>query len=96
MLVTLNHESESREDSMIETFNELALDLGLPELRWEFVHAEGETIVEGHPVNPTDLDACPRWAEFLGMQAIAAEPDAECCRWMGFNGRWTLAIVATV
>jgi hypothetical protein len=87
---------ESDEDSIMETFRELAQVLRLPELEWDFVHYEGETLVEGHPRTEIDVDSCPRWARFLGMSAIGATSDSPRECWFGFNGPWTLGIVAQV
>ena len=81
---------------MIEAFHELAADLNLPELHWDFVHAHDEIIVEGRPLCPTDITACPRWARFLNMQAIGLVEDVEGSRWLGINGPWTLEIIAEV
>jgi hypothetical protein len=87
---------ETDEVSIMETFHELAQVLSLPELDWDFVHYEGETLVEGHPRAETDLGSCPRWARFLGMSEVGSRPETggEC--WLGFNGPWTLEIVARV
>jgi hypothetical protein len=87
---------ESDEDSIMETFHELAQVLRLPELDWAFVHYEGETLVEGHPRLETDIDACPRWARFLGMSAFGEARESPGASWFGFNGPWTLEIVAEV
>lgn len=92
---TLLHEPDSEEESMIETFHELAAELHLPELHWDFVHAH-ETIVEGRPYAPTDFAACQRWARFLNMQAIGSAEQVAGCRWLGINGPWTLEIIAEV
>ena len=80
----------------METFHELAEALALPELDWDFVHYEGETLVEGHPRAETDIGACLRWARFLGMSAVGTKPDSRCDCWLGVNGPWTLEIVAQV
>jgi hypothetical protein len=83
---------DSEEESIMATFHELAQVLRLPELDWDFVHYEGETLVEGHPRAETDISACPRWARFLGMAAQESRRDT----WFGFNGPWTLEIIAQV
>ena len=88
--------TESEEESMIATFHEIAQALRLPELHWDFVHYEGETLVEGRPVAETDVAACPRWARFLGMSAVGATPEARRECWLGVNGPWTLEIIAHV
>ena len=87
---------ESEEESIMETFHELAEVLQLPELDWDFVHYEGETLVEGHPRAETDIGACPRWARFLGMSAVRADPESRGDCWLGVNGPWTLEIIAQV
>jgi hypothetical protein len=88
--------TESDQDSIIETFNEIAQSLRLPSLSWDFVKYEGETLVIGRPVAESDIAACPRWARFLGMSAVC--PDTEDCfdSWLGVNGPWTLEIFAEV
>jgi hypothetical protein len=83
---------DSEEESIMETFHELAEVLHLPELDWDFVHSEGEVLVEGHPRAETDISACGRWARFLGMSA----EESRCDAWSGYNGPWTLEIVAQV
>jgi hypothetical protein len=88
--------TESDEDSIIETFHEIAQVLRLPELDWDFVHYDGETLVEGHPRAETDIGACPRWARFLGMSAVGANPESRGDCWLGVNGPWTLEIIARV
>jgi hypothetical protein len=87
---------ESEEESIMQTFHDLAKVLRLPELDWAFVHYEGETLVEGHPRAETDIGACPRWARFLGMAAASADPGSRSRCWFGFNGPWTLEIIAQV
>ena len=87
---------ESEEESIMETFHELAEVLHLPELDWDFVHYEGETLVEGHPRDETDIGACPRWANFLGMSAVGSNPESRGDCWLGVNGPWTLEIIAHV
>jgi hypothetical protein len=89
-------EIDSLEESMMETFHELAGELHLPDLHWEFVHAHDEVIVEGRPQAATDITSCPRWARFLSMQAIGSADDVRGSRWLGNNGPWTLEIIAEV
>jgi hypothetical protein len=86
----------SDEESIIETFHEIAQVLRLPELDWDFVHNSGETLVEGRPRAETDVAACPRWARFLGMSAVRADPQLHRNCWLGVNGPWTLEIIAQV
>jgi hypothetical protein len=87
---------ETEEESIIETFHEIAQVLRLPELDWDFVHYDGETLVEGHPRAETDIGACPRWARFLGMSAVGANSESRSNCWLGVNGPWTLEIIAQV
>jgi hypothetical protein len=87
---------ETEEESIMETFHELAEALSLPELDWDIVQNEGETVVEGHPRAERDIAACPRWARFLGMTAVGASRESRGDSWLGFNGPWTLEIVAQV
>jgi hypothetical protein len=87
---------ETEEESIIETFHEIAQALRLPELDWDFVHYVGETLVEGHPRAETDIGACHRWARFLGMSAVGAHPESRGDCWLGVNGPWTLEIIAQV
>jgi hypothetical protein len=88
--------TESEEDSIMETFHELAQVLQLPELDWGVVHYGGETLIEGHPRAESDVAACPRWARFLGMSAVRAGPETRGDCWLGVNGPWTLEIIAHV
>jgi hypothetical protein len=88
--------SDSDEESIIETFHEIARALRLPDLEWDFVHNDGESLVEGRPKAETDVAACRRWARFLGMSAFGAAPESPCDCWLGFNGPWTLEIIAQV
>jgi hypothetical protein len=87
---------DSEEESIMETFHELAEVLRLPELEWDFVHYDGETLAEGHPRAETDIGACPRWASFLGMSAVGGIPESRGDCWLGVNGPWTLEIIAEV
>ena len=94
---------ESEEESIMETFHELAQVLRLPGLGWDFVHSDGATLVEGHPPTETDIGACLSWARFLGMSVASASPESRGDCWLGVNGpwtldagRWTLEIVAQV
>ncbi len=89
-------EVESEEDSIVTTFADLARELRLPELDWNFLHEHGIVIVEGRPRTVKDLAACPRWARFLGMTAIHADVDGHGDTWLGRNGPWTLEIFAEV
>ncbi|HEY4226059.1 MAG TPA: hypothetical protein VGM70_09620 [Pseudolysinimonas sp.] len=81
---------------MIETFHELAQVLRLPELDWDFVHYGAETVVEGHPRAESDVAACPRWASFLGLSAVASAAGSVGDCWFGANGPWVLEITAQV
>lgn len=90
------HRIESDEESIIETFHEIAQVLRLPELDWDFVHYKGETLVEGRPKAEHDVAACPRWARFLGMSAVRANTELRRDCWLGVNGPWTLEIIAQV
>ena len=92
----LLHNADSGDESIIETFHELAEELRLPELDWDIVYYDGETLVEGRPRAETDISACTRWAQFLGMSSTAANPESAGNCWLGFNGPWTLEIVAEV
>jgi hypothetical protein len=84
------------EESIIETFHELAEALSLPELEWDFLHYDDEVLVEGRPRDERGIAACRSWARFLGMSRVAAAPESlrEC--WLGVNGPWTLEIIAQV
>jgi hypothetical protein len=93
---TLLNEPDAEEQSLTETLTELAHDLHLPELHWEFLHAHDDVIVQGHPQAPTDIAACPRWAQFLKMCAVGSESEVNGTRWLGSNGPWTLEIIAEV
>jgi hypothetical protein len=88
--------ADSGEQSIIETFHELAEELRLPELDWDIVYYDGETLVEGRPRAEADVSACTRWARFLGMWSTAESPESSGTCWLGFNGPWTLEIVAEV
>jgi hypothetical protein len=88
--------TDSEEESIIETFHEIAQALRLPELDWDFIRYDGETLVEGRPKAETDVAACPRWARFLGMSAVRANPKSRRGCWLGVNGPWTLEIIAQV
>jgi hypothetical protein len=94
--VPLVQDRESEEDSIIATFRELAQVLRLPELDWDFVHYDGDTLVEGHPRAESDIASCPRWASFLGMSAVAASAQSRGDCWFGANGPWMLEIIAEV
>ena len=89
-------EVETEEDSIVATFSDLARELRLPELDWNFLHDDGVVIVEGRPRALRDLAACPRWARFLGMSAIHADAEGNGDLWLGVNGPWTLEILAEV
>jgi hypothetical protein len=93
---TLVREVETDEDSIVATFTDLARELRLPELDWEFLHEHGDVIVEGRPHAIRDLVACPRWARFLGMSEVHQDSDGRCDLWLGINGPWTLEILAEV
>ncbi|HEX4059030.1 MAG TPA: hypothetical protein VHX87_12050 [Galbitalea sp.] len=93
---TLVQEVETDEDSIVATFADLARELRLPELDWEFLYEHGETIVEGRPHAVRDVVACPRWARFLGMSELHQDPQGRCDLWFGINGPWTLEILAEV
>jgi hypothetical protein len=93
---TLIQEQGSLEQSLVDTLAELARDLDLPDLHWDFVHAHDDVIVEGHPQASGDISACPRWARFLGMCAVGSDSDVRGSRWLGMNGPWTLEIIAEV
>jgi hypothetical protein len=88
--------TDSDEESIMETFHELAEALRLPELDWDVIHYDGEILVEGRPRAETDISACTRWARFLGMSATVANSAASGDCWLGFNGPWTLEIIAQV
>lgn len=93
---TLVQEVESDEGSIVATFADLARELRLPELDWEFLHENGEVIAEGRPHAVRDLVACPRWARFLGMSEVHKDRQGHCDLWLGMNGPWTLEILAEV
>jgi hypothetical protein len=88
--------TDSDEESIMETFHDLAEALRLPELDWDFIYYDGEVLAQGHPRSQSDIAACTRWARFLGMSATVAEADSRGECWLGFNGPWTLEIVAQV
>jgi hypothetical protein len=88
--------TDSDEESIMETFRDLAQALRLPELDWDFLHYDGEILALGRPRAETDISACTRWARFLGMSAAAANPENQGACWLGFNGPWTLEIIAKV
>ena len=88
--------TDSDEESIMETFHDLAQELRLPELDWDVIHYDGEILVEGRPRAETDISACTRWASFLGMTATAATRGLRSECWLGFNGPWTLEIIAQV
>jgi hypothetical protein len=92
----LVHHAEPDVESIMDTFHELAGELQLPELDWDFVHYNSETLVAGRPRTKSEAAACVRWARFLGMSAVTAgsESRGEC--WVGVNGPWTLEIIAEV
>jgi hypothetical protein len=89
-------EIEAEEESIVATFAELARELRLPELDWDFLHEYGAVIVEGRPRAMQDLAACPRWASFLGMSEMHANQQGHCDFWLGINGPWTIEILAEV
>jgi hypothetical protein len=89
-------DATSAEESILDTFNELALELGLPDLHWDFVQIPGGTVIQGRPQEIRDVAACPRWARYLGMFAAGSEPNSHGYRWMGANGPWTLQIIGAV
>ena len=80
----------------METFHDLAEVLRLPELDWDFIHYDGEVLALGRPRVESDLSACTRWARFLGMSETASNPETGGDSWLGFNGPWTLEIIARV
>jgi len=88
--------TDSEEESIMETFHELAQELRLPELEWDFVHFDGETLVEGRPRAAGDVSACTRWARFLGMSPVGSGMESGDDCWLGVNGPWTLEIIAHV
>jgi hypothetical protein len=87
---------ETDEDSIVATFADLARELRLPALDWEFLHDHGELVVEGRPHAVRDLVSCPRWARFLGMSELHQDREGHCDLWFGINGPWTLEILAEV
>src|ERR1700709_1955352 len=89
-------EVETDEDSIVTTFSDLARELRLPELDWNFLHDHGVVIVEGRSRAAERLAACPRWARFLGMSAIHADSDGHGDCWLGANGPWTIENLARV
>jgi hypothetical protein len=89
-------EIDSDEESIVATFADLARELRLPELDWEFLHEHGEVVVEGRPHAVGDLVACPRWARFLNMSEVHQDSLGHCDLWLGINGPWTLEILAEV
>jgi len=95
--LTAVHEVETEEEvSIVATFTDLARELRLPELDWDFVHEQGTIVVEGRPRAIKDLAACPRWARFLGMTEVHRDDSGNCDFWLGRNGRWTIEIVTEV
>jgi hypothetical protein len=88
--------TDSDEESIMETFHDLAQELRLPELDWDIIRYDGETLVEGRPRAETDVAACTRWARFLGLSAADVNPESLGRCWLGFNGPWTLEIVDRV
>jgi hypothetical protein len=89
-------EIETDEDSIVATFADLARELRLPELDWNFLHEHGEVIVEGRPRATADLAACLRWARFLGMSPVHTDANGNSDCWLGVNGPWILEIFAEV
>ena len=88
--------TDSDEESIMETFHDLAQVLRLPELNWDFIHYDGEILALGRPRSVSDVSACIRWARFLGMSETASNPGTGGDCWLGFNGPWTLEIIARV
>ena len=86
----------SDEDAMVATFSELAVELRLPTLDWNFLHEHGEVIVEGKPRTAADRAACLRWARFLGMSPVHTDASGNFDCWLGVNGPWVLEITASV
>ncbi len=80
----------------METFHDLAQVLRLPELDWDFIHYDGEILALGRPRAESDLSACARWARFLGLSETASIPEIGDHCWLGYNGPWTLEIIARV
>jgi hypothetical protein len=89
-------EIETDEESIVATFADLARELRLPELDWEFLHDHGEVVVEGRPHQLKDLVACPRWARFLNMSELHRDASGRGDLWFGMNGPWTIEILAEV
>ena len=87
---------ETDEESIVATFADLARELRLPQLDWEFLRANDEVIAEGRPHTTADLAACLRWARFLGMSPVLHDAAGNTSCWLGVNGPWTLEIFAEV
>lgn len=87
---------ETDEDSIMATFTDLALELRLPELEWDFLREHDEVIVKGRPRTTADLAACLSWARFLGMSPVYTDVSGNCDCWLGVNGPWVLEIFAEV